>query len=85
MDKFKMELTWHNCKICQPEEDSNGCLIITNGKLIYQVAWSRFWQGFGSPSIEIKDEDLINWWWADIIQTVHKTKEFKENESKANC
>ena len=81
MDKFKMELTWHNCKTCQPEEDSNGHLLITNGKLIYEAVWSRFWQGFGSHNIEIKDEELINWWWADIVHTVRNAKEFKE-ESK---
>ena len=79
MNKFKMGLTWHNCKTCPPEEDFNACLVVTNGKLIYEMAWDRYWcGGFRSYNFTIKDEDLIKWWWADIVQTVHNTPEFKE-------
>ena len=31
MDKFKMELTWHNCKTCPPEECFNSYLLVTDG------------------------------------------------------
>lgn len=31
MSKMKMELVWHNCETCRPEEEYNACLYLTNG------------------------------------------------------
>ena len=72
MDKFKMELTWHNCKTCPPSEDFNSWLMITDGRntnsFVYDVR-------FGFPVVENR---LHKYWWADLARTVRETKEFKE-------
>ena len=78
MDKFKMELTWHNCKTCPPEEDFNSYLLVTDGRDIKEMRWVKSDNIFINRYSEIKGEDLDKYWWADIIQTVHKTPEFKE-------
>ena len=72
MDKFKMELTWHNCKTCPPTEDFNSWLMITDGRntdvFVYDVK-------YGFPVV---DDRLHKYWWADLARTVRETKEFKE-------
>ena len=78
MDKFKMELTWHNCKTCPPEEDFNFYLLVTDGWEIQEMCWDRILGGFKNKYSSIKGQDLIKYWWADIAQTVHKTPNFKE-------
>ena len=78
MDKFKMELTWHNCKTYPPKEDFNSHLLVTDGWDIKEMRWVKSDGVFVNKYSEIKDEELINWWWADIVQTAHNTKEFKE-------
>lgn len=78
MDKFKMELTWHNCKTCPPKEDFNSYLLVTDGWDIKEMRWFKRDGVFVNRYSEIKGEELSNWWWADILQTVHKTPEFKE-------
>ena len=78
MDKFKMELTWHNCATCQPEEDFNSFLLVTDGLDIQEMRWDRIWGGFRNRILSIRDEDLSKYWWADIMQTVHSTPKFKE-------
>ena len=78
MEKFKMELTWHNCKTYPPKEDFNSYLLVTDGWDIKEMRWVKSDNVFVNRYSEIKDEDLINWWWADMVQTVHKTPEFKE-------
>lgn len=81
MDKFKMELTWHSCQTCPPEEDYNPCLYVTDGKTIFPMRWKKDneWQRFecGTWYIE-KDVNAPNFWWADLNQTIRETKEFKE-------
>ena len=81
MDKFTMELVWHNCKTHPPKETANDCLIATNGARIYEAAWyapdgfmiydkyDNWWHGLY--------EELDEWYWADIMQTV-------QNESRFN-
>lgn len=83
MDKFKMELTWHNCKTCPPEEDENDFLIVTDGHDVFNATWdkllNRYYQKYdGGYFIPLFPCALDEWWWADIVQTVHKTPEFKE-------
>ena len=72
MNKFKMELTWHNCKTCPPEEEFNRFLIITNGNHIDHCA---YYNKYGFP---IPDDELHAYWWADISRTVRESSEFKE-------
>lgn len=72
MDKFKMELTWHNCKTRPPKEDYNPWLIYTNGYNIFDCAYCK------EDGFQIKDDRLHEFWWADLLQTIHGTKEFKE-------
>ena len=72
MDKFKMELTWHNCKTCPPKEEYNPFLIYTNGRYI---DYFRYYKRWGFP---IAKSELHEYWWADISRTVRETPEFKE-------
>lgn len=82
MDKFTMELVWHNCWECPPEETTNDYLIATDGDDVYEAAWyapdgfmirrkvDGWWTGLY--------EDLGVWYWADIKQTVQGESRFKE-------
>ena len=46
MDKFKMELTWHNCKTYPPKEIYNPWLIYTDGNNIDSFA---YYKKYGFP------------------------------------
>ena len=72
MDKFKMELTWHNCKTHPPKEVFNSWLVYTNG---YSIDSIVYYNKYGFP---IPDDELHEYWWADISRTVRESKEFKE-------
>lgn len=81
MKKFTMELVWHNCWECPPEETANDYLIATDGDDVYEAAWyapdgfmirnkhDGWWHGLY--------EDLGVWYWADIKQTVRREHRFK--------
>jgi hypothetical protein len=73
MDKFKIELTWHNCKTCPPKEAFNPWLVITDG---YSVSSFVYYNKYGFP---IPEDELHAYWWADISRTVKESKEFKVN------
>lgn len=79
MKKFTMELVWHNCWECPPEEVTNDFLIMTDGVDVYEAFWYRP-DGF---MIRTKDgwhgvyEDQNKWYWADIRQTVRGDLRFK--------
>lgn len=79
MKKFKMELVWHNCLECPPEETTNDYLIATDGVDVHEAFWYRP-DGF---MIRGKDrwhglyENLNKWYWADIRQTVRGDSIFK--------
>jgi hypothetical protein len=79
MDKFTMELVWHNCKTHQPKETVNEKLVMTDGYKVFEAFWYRP-DGF---MIRVKDrwhgvyEDLNKWYWADIRQTVRGDSRFK--------
>lgn len=88
MDKFKMELTWHNCKTCPPEECFNSYLLVTDGLAIHEMMWDEIFGSFWKVGLVIRGDELNKYWWADIAQTVHKTPEFKgstNNTSKYDC
>lgn len=70
--KFKTELVWHNCLTCQPEERFNRELYATNGVRIYKVVYKKG-VGFVGDGIFIDDSSAQNFWWADLIQTIHNT------------
>lgn len=72
MDKFKMELTWHNCKSCPPNETYNSWLIITDGHNTDSFVYDS---RCGFP---VARDKLHTYWWADLARTVRETKEFKE-------
>ena len=78
-NKFKMELTWHSCETYPPEEDYNPYRLVTNGDVIVETVWRRDcgWYIYGKWYIAPKLGGR-SCWWADIHQTVNKTKEFKE-------
>ena len=71
MNKFKIELTWHNCKTCPPEEVFNPCLVYTDG---YNVGYCAYYKKYGFPIVESK---LHEYWWADLSRTVRESIEFK--------
>lgn len=81
MKKFTMELVWHNCLKCPPEEAANNYLIATDGYDVYDAAW------YSPDGFMIYDrydcrwhglyEDLGVWYWADIKQTVKGEPRFK--------
>lgn len=80
MDKFTMQLVWHNCKTHPPKETANDRLIVTDGVRIYEAAWyapdgfmiyqkqDDWWHGLY--------EELDEWYWADIMQTVQGEPRF---------
>lgn len=72
MDKFKMELTWHNCATYPPAEDFNSWLMITDGRNTDSFVYDT---RCGFP---VAEENLHKYWWADLARTVRETKEFKE-------
>jgi hypothetical protein len=72
MDKFKMELTWHNCKTCPPEESYNPMLVITNGR---DIDYITYYRRYGFP---INNCVLHEFWWADLSRTVQESDKFKE-------
>lgn len=71
MDKFKMELTWHNCKTCPPEEDWNTCLVYTDGN---DIAWCVY-----NKKFPIKEDELHKFWWADVRRTVRESRSVKND------
>ena len=82
MNKFKMELTWHNCKNCPPEEEANNFLIVSDGDKIFNATWNKS-NGYtarydGVYCIPLPNVVLDDWWWADIAQTVQQTSKFQE-------
>lgn len=69
-NKMKMELVWHNCKTCPPQELFNESLVVTDGVNLYNVCWDREVGYFGNHClIEVFMNGAENWWWADLYQT----------------
>lgn len=77
MQKFKMELVWHNCLLYPPQEAWNHHLYVTNGEVVFEVEYDKSKGWYDTRIFEyIPSELLHKYWWADIQQTVQKTKEF---------
>lgn len=78
MKKFKMELTWHNCYECPPEESFNDNLIVTDGKRVFKVKYDKNVGWFDLDNVNFLPFELIwSYWWADITQTVNECSDFK--------
>lgn len=70
MKKMKMELVWHNCKTCPPEEAHNDCLFITNGDGVFDVVWDNgYWLDYDGRIAGNANERIEEFWWADLDQT----------------
>ena len=77
MKKFKMELVWHNCYDCPPEEEFNSNLICTDGKTVFDVIYDKNNGWCNADTIrQLPPELLWKYWWADIIQTVRNCSDF---------
>ena len=82
-NKFKMPLTWHNCKTYPPSEDENPSLIITNGKDVFGVKWHKekgYYASYDDEDKYLDPEAYEYWWWADLEQTVRGCSEFKDGD-----
>ena len=76
IDKFKIPLTWHNCKSYPPKEAINLSLVVTNGNKVYTTSWYKD-VGYHTERGLIKKSELKKWYWADLEQTVKGCSEFK--------
>lgn len=82
-DKFTVSLVWHNCKTHPPKEDWNDNLYVTDG--VYGTAVS-----YESPDVwfdksvdeRIPKRDLLEYWWADIHQTMRSSVELMDARNK---
>lgn len=80
-NKFKMELTWHNCYECPPEESYNDLLWVTDGRWVFPAKYQapNHWHDYEAGEY-LPFELLWNYWWADSEQTVRNCPEFKEED-----
>jgi hypothetical protein len=78
-DKFTMELTWHNCLTHPPKENWNDNLYASDGEHIFPVSYHEE-HGWFDKDVEVyvPQTRLCCYWWADLLQTVQGTDEFKE-------
>ena len=78
-NKFKMELTWHNCQTYPPSEAYNDNLVATDGTNVFKVKYDRLTGWLNLNTIKpLPFELLWEYWWADLEQTVRGCSEFKE-------
>lgn len=70
--------------------------VATDGNDVFKATWDslhgyycKYDSGIFLP---LFNSELDKWWWADIVQTAHKTPEFnntnlmeEQNESKTSC
>lgn len=79
--KQKMELIWHSCTDCLPNEDFNSRLYVTDGSDVFPVSWARenhlqrFTHGGWYIEPGVNSE---GYWWADILQTVQGVAALRE-------
>ena len=74
--KFTMNLVWHNCLECPPEESHNSCLFITDGFNVWEVEYHNGEWLTVTDCIEPVDI-TENHYWADIEQTVQGDERFR--------
>ena len=78
MNKFVMELVWHNCYDCPPEEYWNDDLYITRGDFVHSAKYDKE-RGWWSRELGdyIPIDILWEYWWADLNQTVQNVPRFR--------
>ena len=77
-NKFKMQLTWHNCYDYPPTEPYNDNLWATDGRWVFPVEYDQEhgWREKGEIDYWPLKRFLI-YYWADLEQTVRGCSEFK--------
>lgn len=74
--KFTMNLVWHNCLECPPEESHNDCLFMTDGVNVFPVTYDNV-----SGWYDIVDGCCAyvgsHHYWADIERTVQGDERFR--------
>ena len=79
-NKFKMELTWHNCQTHPPSEDYNSNLIATDGVNVFKVKYDKLTGWMNMTDIKRLPFDMLyDYWWADVEQTVRECSDFMED------
>lgn len=82
-NKFKMELTWHNCESYPPSEAHNDRLLATDGLWVFPVRYDRADGWYDVEDGNYLPFELIwKYYWADLNQTVRKCLEFKKVATK---
>ena len=80
MNKFVMELVWHNCETYPPKEDYNDFLIVSDGTDICESRWNKE-EGFSCFSKQFGYRPLVGnyktMWWADLKQTIQNIPRFR--------
>lgn len=78
MNKFVMELVWHNCLSYPPKETWNKNLYITDGTYISKVWYDKQygWWEYDKGDY-IPQEKLNKHWWADLEQTIQNVPRFR--------
>ena len=78
MNKFVMELVWHNCLNHPPKEFWNNRLYVTDGKYLHEVEYNQE-RGWWSKDLGdyLPFELLWKYWWADLEQTVQNVPRFR--------
>lgn len=74
MIKKTMELVWHDCKTCPPEEKYNERLFISSGFQVVPVVWinGKFYHKSGPSEGKEVDINAPCVYWADIDYTTIK-------------
>lgn len=71
VNKFIMELVWHNCEAYPPKEGWNHHLYATDGQYVFRVEYDKTKGWYDTRIFEyIPKERLSQYWWADLQQTV---------------
>lgn len=77
MRKFTMELVWHNCLLYPPQEECDENLVVTDGKNVFHVKYKEVGWRNETTYEHLEPEQLLEHWWADLLQTVQGKQEFK--------
>ena len=80
INKFAINLVWHNCLTYPPKEFWNNRLYVTNGEYLHEVEYNQE-RGWWSKELGdyIPFDELSRYWWADLEQTVVTSEEFQKN------
>lgn len=77
--KFTMNLVWHNCLECPPEESHNSCLFMTDSVNVFPVTYDNV-SGWYDIVDGCRADVNSHHYWADIEQTVQGDERFRGKE-----